>query len=209
VDAPRARLTVCWARSGFAFFSLMRKHSTRIIVTVLALFGLGWLNILFPMIRFSYWMANELVGFAILTIPLLLLVSCFFLASSIYRNLLIILLSPVIPFCLLFQLFVLWDLSGGEEAYMSRYKQLERISTGESTIIAYHTVARDSWGIQVYQEMPLAPGIKLVKILYNGKFGEGHGEVRVELVETPSERILRIQDWDKEFLVPIRRFLYF
>jgi hypothetical protein len=187
----------------------MRQHSAGSVIFLLVFFGFGWLNFLVPQIEFTNWMANQVAGLAILSTPLLLCVCCYFLRNRNHKILLAIFLTPVIPFCLLLQLFVLSDIRGGEQGYNNRFKQLERIPISNSTIVAYQCIARDSWTLQVFQEMPLVPGIKLVKRLYHGNSGEGHGEVHVELVETPSERLLKIRDWDKEFLVPVKRFLYF
>ena len=184
----------------------MRKHSVAVIFSLTVLFGLGWLNILFPRIEFSNWNANQLVELAIFSIPLLLALCCFFLQKRIHKIVLAIFLTPLILLSLPEQLLTLWDIAEGEDG---NRLQLQRLSYGDSSVVAYKIYARDSWGLRVYQERPLVAGINLVKMVYNGEFGEGHGDVRIELVESKSERLLKIQDWDKQFLVPIKRFVYY
>jgi hypothetical protein len=180
----------------------MKTLLPKLIAIVSAIFVLGIVNAVFPVLRFSDGLANEAAILFILTIPLIVIALSFFIPNKRVKTVMIVPLLPVAVSCIIGQFF-LWPRSA------TGYRQFDPISTvavNGTQVVAYRTDggATTDFGIVVRQQRRLMPGLLIVRNLYS----EYHAyDARLEVAGPAAVRVI-MDRADGELTFPVRRFVW-
>ncbi len=183
-------------------------------ITVLGLiFTLTWLNLYFPVMRFSHWIANNVTFAIILFIPAVILWRSFYLTSWWFKTPIILCLVPIIGFCSLLQLLTVFDLYINREGKDSSFQPARQFLINDSSVVEYTQYVGDNFGMVVRQERRLMPGILLVRELYReNPYGEMPWKRHcnyIELAGNEAIRIVMVEKTENELIIPIKRYIWF
>jgi len=178
----------------------IKKDPARNLILLLGIFILSILNWMFPVIRFSSHLLNEVFFLMICIIPTLLIINGFiFKRISIKILNLVLFILPSIFFLLLGLITIGMDAS---------LEKIDNIDMKYSNVSIYRTNggATTDFGIVVRQEKNIFPGIILVKNLYS----EYHMVDASYQVIDPNTIFITItgQQIDKKYF-SLNRFVYF
>ena len=183
----------------------------------IAALGLGfilvWLNLYFPVVRFSHWMANDLTFAVFLCIPAMILWRSFYLTSLRIKIPIISCLAPLTSFCLILQLLIVFDLYTNRDGKDSSFQPAKQFLVNESSVVEYTQYAGDNFQVVVRQERQLLPGILLVRELYReNAYSETVWKRRcsqVELAGNEAIRIVMVEKTENDLIIPIKRYIWF
>jgi hypothetical protein len=185
------------------------KSVVILIPILLLVFIFALINWVFPILRFSHWMANNIALITILTIPLVISWRIIYLQSWVSKISLSILILPVIAGCFLLQLFAGLQLYNYRDGIDHSFRASQVLIINNSQIVTYqqNLFATTSLGVIVRQERRLLPGLLLVREIYRETPYLMHLD-HVELVGTDAIRIVMVKQNMAEVIIPIQRFVW-
>jgi hypothetical protein len=193
---------------GMSASRVARGHRARQeLVIVLAVLVLGFLNLEFPIIRFSWQTANLVFGTALFTLPLVLPLLVLRLnARRLPRILAAIIIAPFVAVSLLVALLT------GSCAQDSRangfdpsFEPIAVLPVSGSQVTAYRTNggAMTRFGIVVRHERPILPGLLLVRNVF-GAYPASEATLRASGAQG-----IEVLIGDRATLLKLDRFVYF
>ena len=188
----------------------MKARAVKLIFSAAIIFILGVINFLFPVLRFSNEVANEIALILILSMPLLIIIISAWLPNPWVQIVLFFCLVPIVGACLIIQLVVgMWlyaDIKSGESTSRKYEKKLINGSLIYRHDPALFPTTSDS--VVVRQERQVLPGISLVRELYR-EIPWNHHYNYFEIADSDSIRIVMVNRTEPDLIIPVRRFVWF
>ena len=188
----------------------MKTRAVKFIFSAAIIFVLGMGNFLFPVVRFSNEIANEMALILILSMPLTIIVISAWLPNPWVQIVLFFCLVPIVGGCLIVQFFVGVWLYGDIKSGDSAARKYQSIIVNGSQIFSYDPglLSTGSDGIVVRQEKAIFPGVSLVRELYREMPWKKHFN-NFESNGADSIRIIMVNRNEADMIIPVRRFVWF
>lgn len=190
--------------------SFLKTTTAKLILSAAIIFILGIGNFLFPVIRFSNEIANEIALILILSMPLTIIVISAWLPNPWVQIALFFCIIPIVGCCLIVQLFVGMSVYGKIKSGDSPVRKYQSITVNGSQIYWYDPalLSTGSDGVVVRQEKSIFLGVSLVRELYREMPWKKHFNT-FESNGADSIRIIMVNRDETDLIIPVRRFVWF
>ncbi len=189
--------------------SFLKTTTAKIFVSAAVIFVLGMGNFIFPVIRFSNEIHNEVALIIILSMPVIIFFIFFSRPNPWVQLIAFLCFAPIIFFCFIIQVitgsYVYRDITSNNHTHL---KPRSVIVNG-SEVYWYDPslMPGSSSGVIVQQERQVLPGILFVRQLYVENTVVHFNSLEIE--GSDSVRLIMRDRSKPDLIIPVRRFVWF
>ncbi len=166
-------------------------------------------NFLFPVIRFSNEIHNEVALILILSMPFIILLICFSRPNPWVHIISFFCLAPIVLVCFIIQLITGSYLQNDLKQKPSNSYKSQSVMVNGSEVYWYDPslMPGSSFGVIVQQERQVLPGILFVRNLYVEDPVVHFNSL--EVAGADSVRLIMRESTKPDLIIPVRRFVWF